>query len=81
MPDINKDPNYLSYKSSLKSKEWYSRFKGKYVAFVEGKFVDNDSDKNTLLERVRKIFKEKSYFVTEVDRRSEVIDLPTPFLD
>jgi hypothetical protein len=82
MVEAEKDPNYIAYQSLLKQDDWYNRHKGQYVIFVDGKLVDYDHDKKTLLERVNEIYKEKPKFYEKVDRtRPRAIDIPTPFLD
>lgn len=73
-----KDPNYVTYQSLLKSEEWFNEYKGKFVVFVDGKLVDYDHNKNELLDRVGEKYGGTKRFFTKVDRDEGVIDIPTP---
>ena len=55
MVEAEKDPNYIAYQSLLKQDDWYNRHKGQYVIFVDGKLVDQDHDKKTLLNEICRI--------------------------
>ena len=69
------DPNYIAYQKFLSSEEWYDGNRGRFVAFVDGEFVDNDLDKTNLLGRVREMYKDKARFVTQVKREQEIVHI------
>ena len=70
------DKNYVAYQNSLRSDEWFERYKGQFVVFVDGQFVDNDYNKNEILERVRDKYKDIPRFFTKVTREKEIVCLP-----
>ncbi len=77
MTELNSDKNYLAYQGLLKSDEWYNEYKGKFVAFVDGNLVDHDTNKDTLLNRIRETYKNSPRFFKEVSREKEIFYIPT----
>jgi len=73
----NNDPNWVEYQRLLKSNVWHSQYRGTYVCFVGGNLVDSDSDKKSLLGRVRKLYADQPRTITLVDRNREGIDIPS----
>lgn len=51
-PELMDDPNFQEF--VLRMDELERLYPGEYVAFVNGKFIDHDADKDALLDRVYK---------------------------
>lgn len=68
------DPNCLTYQRLLKSDELFNRYKDKHVAIVDGAIVDNDLNRENLLQRVRENYANKPAYVSKVTREIEVYD-------
>ncbi len=69
------DINESAYFVSLTDPDWRNRYAGDVVAFVDGKFVDADSDRSKLVKRIQSEFPKKNRLVAKVSESEEEIDL------
>ncbi len=74
---VNDDINFQKYMSLLRLGE-LEKYKGQYLAFVDGKFIDHDSSKESLLTKIRKTYGDRPRFITQIADSEEIIDIPSP---
>jgi response regulator RpfG family c-di-GMP phosphodiesterase len=71
------DPNISSYNRLAETPEWADRLKGRYVAFVEGNYVDNDVDREKLLSRLSDKYPGNPRFIKRIIKEYKVpVDIP-----
>lgn len=75
MTNLEDDINSKAYKRLLRSDTWYNQFKEKYVLFIDGWFIDYDSDKDDFLKRIRGRYPKDMRFVTKVSREETTFDI------
>jgi hypothetical protein len=73
--DAEADPNYQAYESYATNPEWTHKYGGQTVAFVDGKFVGANRDRDSLVAQLRQGFPKKDRFVTHIPPSNEEIDL------
>jgi hypothetical protein len=76
--NLGKDPNFITYQNLVNSNDLFALYKDKYVAIVDGTFVDLDINRDTLLQRIRVKYADQPRFVSKVTRCVEVTYLPSP---
>ena len=76
--DIEKevDINLEAYEKFTRSQETLERYRGQYVAFYNGQFIDSDPDEKILLERLNKNCPEQSCLIKLLVEKSPIIDMP-----
>jgi CheY-like chemotaxis protein len=65
------DPNIIAYEKDKQDPQWLEEYQGQYVAFVEGKLVDSDTNESEILKRIRANYPDKPRFFTKVDKEEE----------
>ncbi len=74
----NSDRNIIAYEELKLDKKWLAKYKDKYVAFVDGKLVDSDDNKQALLKRLRNSeYRDKLRFITKVEKTPRIVDEPS----
>ncbi len=73
------DLNIAAYEKLKLDEKWLAEYKGKYVAFMDGRQLsDSDEDKQKLLEKLKTMQKEdKPIFFTKVEENPRIIELPS----
>lgn len=70
--------NYSAYQMLRADSEWLAEHRGKYVAFLDGEMIADDPDRSSLLCRLRAEFPGCDIFLTQVEERETVIEIPAP---
>ena len=72
------DINIAAYEQLQSDNKWLEQYTGKYVAFVDGDFVDSDVNKQDLLDRLKDSkYEYKSRFIAKIKNDIRVIDMPS----
>ena len=72
------DHNIAIYKKLKLDDEWFAKYKGKYVAFIDGDLIYDDEDEQKLLEKLKTMQeKDKPIFFTKVEENPRIVDLPS----
>jgi CheY-like chemotaxis protein len=72
------DPNIIAYETAKQDPQWLEKYQGRYVAFVNGKLVDSDTNESEILKRIREKYPDKPRFFRQVEEIEEnPIDLPS----
>ncbi len=74
--DREVDINLEAYEEFTQSQETLEKYRGQYVAFYRGQFIDSDPDEKTLLKRLNKNYPEQSCLVELLVEKSPIIDMP-----
>jgi ActR/RegA family two-component response regulator len=71
--------NINAYEQLKSDSEWFEKHQDKYVAFVDGKFVRSDTEREALLDWLifAKEYQDKNRYFTKVEAEDRIIDEPT----
>jgi hypothetical protein len=85
-PELEKDP----LKSIEKEREFFTRnlkalsqmeeYKGKFVAILRGEIIDHDEDNRKLAKRVYEKFGYIPIYIDKVEKKEQIIEIPSPEL-
>ncbi len=79
--NVDIDVNIAAYEKLKLKEEWFAKYKGKYVAFIDGELIDSDEDEQKLLERLKTLKdQDKPIFFTKVEENPRIVDLPIIFM-
>ncbi|MGH2415305.1 MAG: DUF5678 domain-containing protein, partial [Microcystaceae cyanobacterium] len=70
------EPNLDAYEQFKSDTEKIKQFEGKYIAFVDGKLVDSDNNKQNLLERLWQNYPNEPCFFKKVGEENRIIEIP-----
>ena len=72
-----KDVNIGAYETLKLNKEWFAIYKGKYIAFIDGKLIASNEQEQKLLKQLKaEKYQDKPIFFTKVEENPRIIDLP-----
>ena len=80
IPKEKEDVNVSKFNEYKKNKQWFKQYENMYVGFVDGKFVGHNKGKKTLIVELTQKFPHNAKFVSRVQKKDEVIDLPSSLL-
>ncbi|MBA2750473.1 MAG: response regulator [Tatlockia sp.] len=72
--------NINAYEELKSNPIWFAKYQGKYVAFVNGKLVSSNENKQELLDWLIKSeqYKDEKRFFAKVEEEPRIVDEPTP---
>ncbi len=74
--DNDIERNIRAYEIHLDNQAWFEQYKCKYVAFVDGEFVDSDESEKDLLQRLQQDYPCKTRFFKKVQKGNIIVDIP-----
>ena len=75
---FSEDPNIAAYEKLKFDQEWFVKYQGKYVAFINGELTHSNDDEQKLLEMLKTLKKQdKPIFFTKVEENPRIVDLPS----
>lgn len=69
---------FLEYKSD---KTWFIKHHHRYVAFIDGKFIESDVNRDNLSSRLLKKYEKEIIFITKLETKEDIEDIPSLFLE
>jgi len=76
------DENYLALQKLKLNERWLKQNNGNYVAFISGRFILSNPNKEILLSFMREKHPGRGFYFCRLDDYcDDIIDLPTPFLN
>lgn len=80
MDTTDRDPNVVAYERCMADARWLSERAGKYVAFINGRLIDEDADRGKLFARLDQGPPDQRVFIKKIEADDRIIGMPTPLL-